>query len=61
MRRLTRLTNEFSKKLENLVAILAIYFVHYNFIRVHSSLKVTPAMQSGLTERAWTWDKVFAQ
>ncbi len=59
MRRLTRLTNGFSKKLENLKAMLAIYFVHYNFIRIHSSLRMPPAMKAGLVNTLWTWDNVF--
>ena len=48
MRRFTRLTNAFSKKLENHLHMLSIYFVHYNFVRIHSSLKVTPAMAAGV-------------
>jgi len=54
MRRLTRLTNAFSKKLENLKAALAIHFAWYNFVRVHASLRVTPAMEAGLTDHVWT-------
>jgi hypothetical protein len=53
MRRFTRLTNGFSKKLVNLKAALALHFAHYNFCRVHSSLRVTPAMAAGVTERVW--------
>ena len=53
MRRFTRLTNGFSKKLENLKAAIALHFAHYNFCRVHSSLRVTPAMAAGVTERIW--------
>ena len=49
MRRFTRLTNAFSKKLENHLHMLSLYFVHYNFVRIHSSLKVTPAMAGGVT------------
>lgn len=53
MRRFTRLTNAFSKKLENLKAAVALHFAHYNFCRVHSSLRVTPAMAAGLTVEVW--------
>ncbi len=54
MRRFTRLTNAFSKKLDNLKAAVALHFAHYNFVRVHSSLRVTPAMEAGVTNRLWT-------
>ena len=50
MRRFTRLTNGFSKKIDNHIHMLSLYFVHYNFCRVHKTLKVTPAMEAGLTE-----------
>jgi IS1 family transposase len=53
MRRFTRLTNAFSKKLANLKAACALHFAHYNFCRVHSSLRVTPAMAAGLTTEVW--------
>jgi len=53
MRRFTRLTNAFSKKLENDMHALAIYFMHYNFVRIHQTLRVTPAMAAGVTERLW--------
>lgn len=54
LRRFTRLTNAFSKKLENLKAAVAIHFAYYNFCRVHSSLRVTPAMEAGLTDHVWS-------
>ena len=54
MRRFTRLTNAFSKKLDNLKAAVALHFAHYNFVRVHSSLRVTPAMDAGVTNRLWS-------
>lgn len=54
IRRLTRLTNGFSKKWENLKAMLALYFAYYNFCRIHSSIRCTPAMESGLTGHVWT-------
>ena len=53
MRRLTRLTNAFSKKLDNLKAAVALHFAHYNFVRIHQSLKTTPAMEAGVTNRLW--------
>src|SRR6202011_1304551 len=53
-RRFTRLTNAFSKKLDNHVAAVALYVTHYNFCRVHETLRVTPAMQLGVTEHIWT-------
>ena len=49
IRRLTRLTNAFSKKWENLRAAIALHFAYYNFCRVHQTLRVTPAMEAGLT------------
>jgi IS1 family transposase len=54
MRRFTRLTNAFSKKLENHVAAIAIHCFHYNYIRIHSTLRVTPAMAAGVTNRLWS-------
>jgi hypothetical protein len=54
MRRLTRLTNAFSKKWDNLKAALALHFAFYNFCRLHRTLKVTPAMESGITDHVWT-------
>jgi IS1 family transposase len=59
MRRFTRLTNGFSKKLDNLKAAIALHFAHYNFMRVHGSLRVTPAMQAGITDHVWGWDKLL--
>jgi IS1 family transposase len=53
MRRFTRLTNAFSKKLENHMHALSIYFMHYNFVRIHQTLRVTPAMEAGVTDRLW--------
>jgi hypothetical protein len=50
MRRLTRLTNAFSKKWDNLKAAVALHFAFYNFCRIHLTLKVTPAMESGITD-----------
>jgi hypothetical protein len=54
MRRFTRLTNGFSKKLENHAAAEALHYMHYNFVRSHRTLRVAPAMQAGLTDRVWS-------
>ena len=54
MRRFTRLTNAFSKKLDNLKAAVALHFAHYNFVRIHGSLRVTPAMEAGVTSHLWS-------
>ncbi len=54
IRRFTRLTNAFSKKLENHVHALSIYFMHYNFVRIHQTLRCTPAMEAGVTDRLWS-------
>jgi transposase-like protein/IS1 family transposase len=60
IRRLTRLTNGFSKKWDNLKAALALYFAYYNFCRIHSSIRCTPAMESGLTSHVWTLRELLA-
>jgi hypothetical protein len=57
-RRFTRLTNAFSKKAENHVHALALYFLHYNFARVHRTLRVTPAMQAGLANHVWSLEEI---
>lgn len=54
IRRLTRLTNAFSRKWESLKAAIALYFAYYNFVRIHSSLRVTPAMQQGISDHVWS-------
>lgn len=54
MRRFTRLTNGFSKKLDNLKAACALYFAYYNFARIHATLRVTPCMEAGLTDHVWS-------
>jgi len=54
MRRFTRLTNAFSKKFENLKAAVALHFAHYNFVRIHSTLRMTPAMAAGVTKELWS-------
>ena len=53
MRRFTRLTNAFSKKVENHAHSVALHFMYYNFCRIHRTLKITPAMAAGVTERLW--------
>jgi hypothetical protein len=54
MRRFTRLTNAFSKKVENHAAAVALHYVWYNFVRVHQTLRVTPAMEAGISSRVWS-------
>lgn len=54
MRRMTRLTNGFSKKVENLGHATSLYFMYYNFARIHSTLRVTPAMEAGISRHVWT-------
>ena len=61
MRRFTRLTNGFSKKLENHIHALALYFVFYNFTRIHKTLKMSPAMAAGITDTLWSLDDVIAK
>ena len=60
LRRFTRLTNAFSKKLENLKAACALHFAHYNFCRVHQTLRVTPAMAAGVVSEIWPLDSLLA-
>lgn len=60
MRRFTRLTNAFSKKLKNLKAALALHFAWYNFGRIHQTLRVTPAMEAGITDHIWNMDEILA-
>lgn len=58
MRRFTRLTNGFSKKLANHAHQVALYFMHYNYCRIHKTLRVTPAMEAGLTDHVWTLEEL---
>lgn len=58
MRRFTRLTNGFSKKLYNLECAVALHFMHYNFGRIHKTLRVTPAMEAGISTRVWTFEEI---
>jgi hypothetical protein len=60
MRRFTRLTNAFSKKLENLEHNVALYFMHYNFCRIHQTLRVTPSMEAGIADHVWTMAEIVA-
>ncbi|MGH6988910.1 MAG: IS1 family transposase, partial [Stellaceae bacterium] len=58
MRRFTRLTNAFSKKVENLQAAVALHFCHYNFVRMHKTIRVTPAMAAGVENRLWSIEEL---
>jgi len=60
MRRFTRLTNAFSKKIENHCHALSLYFMYYNFCRIHKTLRVTPAMEAGITERVWDIEDILS-
>jgi hypothetical protein len=60
MRRFTRLTNGFSKKVENHEATVAIHMMHYNFCRVHQTLRVTPAMEAGIAKHVWELSELAA-
>ena len=61
IRRLTRLTNAFSKKIENHRAAIALHFAYYNFCRIHGSLRVTPAMEAGIASRIWSLSDLLAE
>jgi hypothetical protein len=61
MRRFTRLTNAFSKKLENLQAAVALHFAHYKLVRVHKTLRVTPAMAANVTDKLWSLKELVEQ
>jgi hypothetical protein len=61
MKRFTRLTLAFSKKLENLQAAVGLHFAHYNFVRLHKSLRTTPAMAAGVSDRLWTLHELVEQ
>ena len=58
MRRFTRLTNAFSKKVENLRAAVSLHFCHYNFVRLHKTLRMTPAMAAGVENRLWSIEEL---
>lgn len=57
-RRLSRKTNAFSKKMENHKAFMAVYFMYYNYVRIHQTLRVTPAMAAGVTNRLWEYEDI---
>jgi hypothetical protein len=59
MRRFTRLTNAFSKKLDNLEHAVALHYMHYNFCRIHQTLRVTPAMEAGVSDHVWSIDEII--
>lgn len=59
MRRFTRLTNAFSKKVENHAYSVALYYMYYNFCRIHQTLRVTPAMEAGITDHVWTIEEMI--
>jgi hypothetical protein len=58
LRRFTRLTNAFSKKLDNHTAALALHFMHYNFARIHKTIRVPPAMEAGVSDHVWSLDEI---
>ena len=58
MRRFTRLTNAFSKKIQNHAAMVAIYAVHYNFARIHKTLRITPSMAAGQSDHVWSLEEI---
>jgi IS1 family transposase len=60
MRRFTRLTNAFSKKIENHVAAISLHFMYYNFVRIHQTLRITPAMAAGVTDHVWEVSDIVA-
>jgi hypothetical protein len=60
MRRFTRLTNGFSKKIENHGHAVALHFMHCNFVRVHKTLRVTPAMEAGIADHVWSMEELVA-
>jgi len=58
MRRFTRLTNAFSKKVDNLEYAVALHFMYYNFGRIHKTLRVTPAMEAGISDHVWSLEEI---
>ncbi len=60
MRRFTRLTNAFSKKVENLAHAVSLHFMYYNFARIHKTLRVAPAMEAGVSDHLWSLEEIAA-
>ena len=60
LRRLPRLTNAFSKKFENFKAAVALHFAYYNFVRIHKTIRMTPAMAGGVANRVWSMQDLLA-
>jgi IS1 transposase len=60
MRRFTRLTNGFSKKIENHEAAVALHYMHYNFARIHQTLRIPPAMAAGISNHVWSLQEIAA-
>jgi hypothetical protein len=60
MRRFTRLTNAFSEKVENLAHAVSLHFMYYNFARIHKTLRVTPAMEAGISDHVWSLEEIAA-
>jgi len=58
IRRFTRLTNAFSKKVENHAAAIALHFMDYNFARIHQTLRITPAMAAGISDHVWSLEEI---
>ena len=60
MRRMTRLTNGFSNRLKSLRASVAFFICYYNFVRIHTTLRVTPALQAGIADHVWSMEELVA-
>jgi len=60
MRRFTRLTNAFSKKIDNHIHAVGLFYMHYNFCRIHQTLRVTPAMEAGISQHVWSIQEIIA-
>ena len=58
MRRFTRLTNAFSKKVENHAHAISLHYMYYNFARIHKSLRVTPTMEAGVSDHIWSFEEI---